>query len=194
MSIVGFPWRGGIGQSRKAAPLAPCEVFSACGAAALYRRDAFEALGGFEERFFCYCEDVDLGFRLRRAGLTCLLEPRAIVRHLGEGSSGGKGSEFAEYHGTRNRLWTFARNMPRSLAPVAWLGHLLLMTFVLLHTPSRLKVRFRALRDALRNPSMLSRAPVEREVSPLVVAQALSWSPLAAAGRRIVTRSIRREK
>ena len=31
-------------------------------------RDAFEAVGGFDESFFCYCEDVDLGFRIRLAG------------------------------------------------------------------------------------------------------------------------------
>ena len=94
------------------------EVFAACAAAALYRRDAFEALGGFEERFFCYYEDVDLGFRLRLAGGRCVLEPRAIVRHVGSASS-GQVSGFAEYHGTRNRLWTFLRDMPTALMPIA---------------------------------------------------------------------------
>ena len=39
----------------------PGEVFGACAGAALYRRDAVLAAGGFDERFFAYLEDVDLG-------------------------------------------------------------------------------------------------------------------------------------
>jgi hypothetical protein len=67
MSIFGIGWRGGYGAPRSAAPEEEVEVFSPCGAAALYRRDVWEALGGFEERFFAYFEDVDLGFRIRPA-------------------------------------------------------------------------------------------------------------------------------
>ncbi len=45
----------------------PEEVFAACAAAALYRRDVYLRLGGLDEDYFCYYEDVDLGFRLRLA-------------------------------------------------------------------------------------------------------------------------------
>lgn len=57
------------------APLAPS------GGAALYRRDAFDGVGGFDERFFAYYEDLDLGLRLRAAGAGCALAHTARARH-----------------------------------------------------------------------------------------------------------------
>ncbi len=64
----------------------PGEVFGACAGAALYRRDALRSVGGFDERYFAYLEDVDLALRLRLAGWCCLYEP-AVAWHAGEGSS-----------------------------------------------------------------------------------------------------------
>ncbi len=65
---------------------APEEVFGACAGAALYRRDVVLDLGGFDERYFAYLEDVDLALRLRLAGWSCRYEP-AVALHAGEGSS-----------------------------------------------------------------------------------------------------------
>lgn len=62
------------------------EVFGACAGAALYRRDAVLGVGGFDERFFAYLEDVDLALRLRLAGWGCRYEP-VLALHVGEGSS-----------------------------------------------------------------------------------------------------------
>jgi len=190
MSIAGIPWRGGYGQPRSTAPSAPCEVFSACGAAALYRRDAFETLGGFDARFFCYCEDVDLGFRLRLMGGRCVLEPRAVVRHMGGASSGGEGSDFAEYHGARNRLWAFGRDMPLWLMPIALPAHVLVLAYVLARSPSRLGVRLRGLRDGLRDIDGFRARPLPRRGSWLAMARACSWSPLALSRRAAVTRPL----
>jgi GT2 family glycosyltransferase len=67
----------------------PGEVFSACAGAALYRRAAVEAAGGFDARLGTYLEDVELGLRLRLAGWSCRWEPRAVARHAGGGSSAG---------------------------------------------------------------------------------------------------------
>lgn len=64
----------------------PGEVFGACAGAALYRRAAFAAAGGFEQRFGAYLEDVDLALRLRLAGWRCLYEP-AVARHWSGGSA-----------------------------------------------------------------------------------------------------------
>jgi GT2 family glycosyltransferase len=87
------------------------ETFSACAAAALYRREAFRAVGGFDESFFCYYEDTDLAFRLRLDGRRCLYVPDAVVRHVGSVTA-GLHSNFTVYHSARNRTWTFVKNMP----------------------------------------------------------------------------------
>lgn len=108
--ISGMVWREGHGES--ASGFEPREVFSPCAAAALYRRDAFVAAGGFDEDFFCYVEDVDLGFRLRLMGHRCLLVPRAVVYHIGSATTGGQRSDFSAYHGHRNMVWCFVKNMP----------------------------------------------------------------------------------
>jgi GT2 family glycosyltransferase len=89
-----------------------CEIFSPCAAAALYRRSALLEVGGFDEDFFCYVEDVDLGFRLRLAGYRCLYVPLSVAHHIGSGTTGGKNSDFSVYHGHRNLVWAFVKNMP----------------------------------------------------------------------------------
>lgn len=90
------------------------EVFSVCGAAALYSRDDFLSVGGFDETYFSYFEDVDLSFRLRLMGKRCLYVPQAVVYHIGSASS-GKISDFVIYHGHRNLVWTYFKNMPGAL-------------------------------------------------------------------------------
>jgi GT2 family glycosyltransferase len=64
----------------------PGEVFGACAGAAMYRRSVLVSLGGFDERYFAYLEDVDLALRIRLAGWGCRYEP-AVAHHAGEGSS-----------------------------------------------------------------------------------------------------------
>jgi len=93
------------------------DVFSACAGAALYRRAAVIAAGGFEERFGTYLEDADLGLRLRLAGWRCRWEPRAVAQHAGGGSSG------ALPHGPgawveRNTLLLVARSFPPRWLPL----------------------------------------------------------------------------
>ena len=90
----------------------PGEVFGACAGAALYRRSAFVAAGGFEERFLAYLEDVDLALRLRLAGWRCRYEP-AVARHWrsGAGGGGGPGRPIASLV-ERNTLLLCARAFP----------------------------------------------------------------------------------
>ena len=90
------------------------EIFSPCAAAALYPRQSFLDAGGFDEDFFAYHEDVDLGFRLRLNGLRCFYVPQAIVYHVGSAST-GKMSDFVIYHGHRNLVWTYVKNVPSIL-------------------------------------------------------------------------------
>lgn len=92
--------------------LVPQEIFSPCAAAALYRRQDLVDLGGFDQDFFCYVEDVDLGFRLRLRGGKAMYVPNAVVHHISSATTGGQHSDFAIYHGHRNLVWTFVKNMP----------------------------------------------------------------------------------
>ena len=108
--VAGLAWRAGEGWPVSRTP-GDGQIFSPCGAAALYRREAFLAAGGFDERFFCYCEDLDLGHRLRAAGFTSHRVSAAVVRHAGSGVS-GRYSDFTMFHGHRNRIWTFVKNTP----------------------------------------------------------------------------------
>src|SRR3546814_16805679 len=86
---------------------------------------------------FCYLEDVDLGFRMRLSGHRCLQVVDARVHHVGGVSSGGDGSDFARYHGTRNHVWCFAKNMPLPLLLALAPAHALLMTALLLRNALR---------------------------------------------------------
>jgi len=61
----------------------PREVDWAVGAALLMRRDAIDAIGGFDERFFMYVEDLEWCWRARRAGWAVRFDPGAVVRHIG---------------------------------------------------------------------------------------------------------------
>jgi len=110
--ISGLVWREGHGKPVVSATQDNREIFSPCAAAALYRRDALIEAGGFDEDFFCYVEDVDLGFRLRLLGYRCLQVPAAVAHHVGSATTGGKQSDFAVYHGHRNLVWCYVKNMP----------------------------------------------------------------------------------
>jgi GT2 family glycosyltransferase len=105
----------------------PGEVFGACAGAALYRREGVLALGGFDERFFAYLEDVDLALRLRLAGWGCLYEP-AVALHAGEGSSHQLPGTHV-YLVARNTLLLVAKAFPFSWLPfvayrqASWLWH-----------------------------------------------------------------------
>jgi GT2 family glycosyltransferase len=93
----------------------PGEVFGACAGAALYRRAALRDVGGFDERYFAYLEDVDLALRLRLAGWRCAYEP-AVALHAGEGSS----SELSDghmYFVARNTLLLVAKAFPPRWLP-----------------------------------------------------------------------------
>jgi len=127
------------------------EIFSPCAAAALYRRSSLAEIGGFDANYFCYVEDVDLGFRLRLAGYRCLYVPGAVVHHVGSGTTGGQHGDFAMYHGHRNLVWTFVKNMPGLLFWTLLPLHLLLnlVSIVWFSLRGRGRVIMRAKRDAL---------------------------------------------
>lgn len=191
-SAWGYAWRGG---HRKPAATAPAAgvCFAPCGAAALYPRDAFLAAGGFDERYFCYHEDVDLGFRLRLMGESCQFDPSCVVRHAGSAIA-GKASAFAIFHGMRNGVWTWLKNMPLPLlivgAPVWAAGALALlvrgaMIGRLRDTCRGLAAGLAGAGEALAQRRALKRLRTARLGE---IARALTWNPLAYVRRSIDVR------
>jgi len=84
---------------------------SAC--AALYRREMLREVGSFDEDFFSYCEDADLGLRGRLAGWKAVFAPTAVVYHL-YSRTGGEYSPFKAYHVERNHMWVLLKDLPAS--------------------------------------------------------------------------------
>jgi GT2 family glycosyltransferase len=148
--VSGRVWRQGHRKPDHEEQNVSREIFSPCAAAALYRQAAFREAGGFDEEFFCYLEDVDLGFRLRLLGHRCIYVPASVATHEG-GATAGSHSDFAVYHGHRNLVWTWFRNMPLPLLALYLPQHLLLnvVTLAWFGLQGRIRVILRAKRDAL---------------------------------------------
>ena len=87
------------------------EVLLPSGSAAMYRRAMLEQIGLFDEDFFLYCEDTDLGLRARWAGWSCIYVPGATVEHH-YSHSAGRASRLKAYYVERNRLFVVAKNFP----------------------------------------------------------------------------------
>ena len=182
LSAFGSAWRSGNGRSVRELPDSDCEVFSPCAAAALYARPSFEREGGFDESFFCYLEDVDLGFRLRLRGERCVQVRRAEVLHAGSAIS-GPFSDFSVFHSYRNRVWLFTKNTPWPILPPI-LGMQSVAIALALARPRARRYRRAALKGVWAGlkgmPGALEiRATVQqsRVISTWEVARMMVWSP-----------------
>jgi GT2 family glycosyltransferase len=87
------------------------DVLFPSGAAALYRRAVFDDVGLFDEAFFLYGDDAELGLRARLAGWGCVLAPRAVARHRYSHSSGAY-STLKAFHVERNRIFVLWKLLP----------------------------------------------------------------------------------
>jgi GT2 family glycosyltransferase len=89
----------------------PEDALMPSGCAALYRRAMLDEIGTFDESFFMYCEDVDLGLRGLVAGWRCRYVPDAVVRHR-YSASAGKYSMRKVFLVERNRVWVMLKSFP----------------------------------------------------------------------------------
>ena len=89
----------------------PKEVLLFSGCACLLRMEALNEVGLFDEDFFAYCEDTDIGLRLRWAGWKIIAAPGAYVHHY-YSMTGGKFSPQKIYWVERNHLWVAIKNFP----------------------------------------------------------------------------------
>ncbi len=100
-------------------------VFWASGAAMLVRADLFLAFGGFDGSFFAHMEEIDLCWRLKRAGFSVYCEPQSRVYHVGGGTL-HKSNPRKTFLNFRNNLLMIAKNVD-----ALWLGYLILLRLLL---------------------------------------------------------------
>jgi GT2 family glycosyltransferase len=114
----------------------PQNIFSACGAAAVYRRAALEQVGLFDERLFVFYEDVDWCFRGQLLGWDCRYVPTAVAYHMGSATVGREPRDFTLYYNWRNSIRVALKNYPPSA--------------LVRHAPALLFVQLRNLAIAVR--------------------------------------------
>ncbi len=178
LHAFGIAYRSGFG--KKIHAVADRETFAPCGAGAFLLRESFEQLGGFDETFFCYFEDIDLAYRMRLNGGICVQSASAIIDHVSSGIS-GRASEFAVYHGTRNRIWAFLNNTPVGLMPFLLPCHVAANLFILfwsLFRPGRFKPTWQGVKEGFLSRPHSLRPQVKRKISYLTLLKSFGWSPI----------------
>lgn len=88
------------------------KIFSACAGAAIYRKKIIEKIGYFDEEHFAYLEDTDIGYRARIYGYENWYAPKAIVYHVGSGTSGSRYNQFKTRYSSRNNIYLIYKNIP----------------------------------------------------------------------------------
>jgi GT2 family glycosyltransferase len=120
LSRDGRAFEAGAGGAQGEESARPREVFGVCGAACLLRRELFDGLGGYDERFFAFYEDVDLNVRGRIAGWRFGYAPEAVVWHVGNASWMAGAPRPGAWNArlvARNRISTQAKFMPARALP-----------------------------------------------------------------------------
>lgn len=117
MGIDGIARNRGVWESDTGQYDEAVTIFSGCGGASAYRRDLWQALGGFDDDLWMYLEDVDFGFRAQLMGYSAVFAPAARVYHRVSASGG---DTLASYYVGRNTIWIIAKNMPRGLLLRNW--------------------------------------------------------------------------
>jgi N-acetylglucosaminyl-diphospho-decaprenol L-rhamnosyltransferase len=181
-SFLGMPWRGCYGYPVQTIP-PEGETFAPCGAAALYRRETLERVGGFDKAFFCYLEDVDIAFRIRLQGGICVQVPDAVIYHVGSAIT-GPDSHFTLFHSARNRVWLMIKNLPLPLLAILLPVHLMYLVLTVLRhrgndvyassTVAGVRAAFAGLRDVWASRRAIQK---RRTVSAFQVMRMISWDP-----------------
>lgn len=111
----------------------PYEIISSCGGGAIYDKKILLEIGCFDEDFFAYLEDVDLGLRAVIRGYKNLYCPAAKILHVGSASTGSKYNDFKVKLTARNSIYLLYKNMPLPLfiinSPFIILGYIIKFIF-----------------------------------------------------------------
>jgi GT2 family glycosyltransferase len=124
--LGGVAGKRGHGEALNFCYLEPCSVFGASGSSGFFRREALLRVGAFPERFGAYFEDVDLAFRLHRAGYRVRFEPRSRVYHRVSASYGRPRRRLLEQQ-SLNEERVFWRNLAGPALREALPHHLLVL-------------------------------------------------------------------
>jgi GT2 family glycosyltransferase len=115
MNFHGIGWQVGMNDPDIDRYRKPCDSLFACGGSMAIRRDVYEDAGRFDEEFFAYYEDVDLGWRLWSRGGRVLFSPDAVVRHRAGATSAGLGIYNRGFLFERNAFLTAYKNYEAGL-------------------------------------------------------------------------------
>ena len=115
MLIAGGAYRLGSMDEDRGQFDQPMPVLAGCGAAVLYRRQAFDQCGGLDADFFAYLDDIDLGLRAQIVGFGGMYVPQAVAYHIGSATLGAVVHPRILEHVTRNQLWILAKDYPRTV-------------------------------------------------------------------------------
>jgi N-acetylglucosaminyl-diphospho-decaprenol L-rhamnosyltransferase len=187
---LGFGWAGRMDEPVAAVDPAPREVGFASGAALVVRREAWDAVGGFDARYFMYGEDLDLGLRLRLAGWGVGVVPAARAAHDYTFIKG----DYKWFYLERNRWWTIVGAYPTRLLALVTPALLAFEVALLLEAARSgwLRAKLRAQVAVLRSlPYMLRRrraVQAIRAIESATFASALTDSldsPYLAGARRV---------
>jgi len=111
LTVLGWAKQRGFGKSKEHNKK-EAKIFSSCAGAAIYKKSLFDEIGSFDEHFFAYLEDVDIGYRSRIYGYENWYCPNAICFHIGSGTSGGRYNSFKVKISARNNVYLVYKNMP----------------------------------------------------------------------------------
>lgn len=181
MNALGYTWDRGMFEQDQGQYDEPSEVLFASAAAALFRRSTFLESGGFDERFFMYHEDVDLGWRLWLQGHRILTQPKSVVyHHFGGATVAAKGMNWREVVGERNNIRALIKNYgPSNLVWALWnllllrqpgrrkLAQLRNLGWNLWHLPESLRLRRQVQRKRVRSDSDLKALIVQSRDVPI---------------------------
>lgn len=199
LHVSGLAWRQNHNRSIAFSQKERRYVISACAAAGVYPKVAFDKVKGFDEDFFAYMEDLDLDMRLQLAGYPCLYLPDTLVYHVGSGSAGVR-SEFSIYHGQRNLVWNYVKNMPGILFYMLLPVHLFFNLAYLIASPliPNGKAVWKAKWDAIKGLPKMWRKRQEVQASCIVairrIAKLLNWNPFSPLLKLLPQKSIDKEK
>ena len=181
ISLFGWAWQRGNGQPAAEHEKA-CDIFSACGGAAIYRRAALEETGLFDEAHFAYLEDIDLSWRAWLYGWFIRYCPEAKVYHYGSATSGSKYNEFKVHLSARNHIWLMYKNQPdwQLLLNAPWLAAGLIIKACFFAAKGMFPAWLKGTAEGFRDLSRVRRADFAR--AGIFRVLAVQWQMITGTG------------